>query len=1055
MPPAEAGQEDEDETEEEYTGPSPGAGPADLAPRGSNFRLSGDRALARSWRARGEANLNAIRLAREIEEAGRPPTPYEQEWLLCFTGFGASDLAQNAFPLPGAIGFREGWEDLGSELAGLVPAEDYALLRRATQYAHYTPEPIGRALWATALQLGFRGGRVLEPGSGTGLLFALLPDALLGRCRLTGIEMCPVTARIARLVHPEARIRCEDYTRSRLGGGFDLAIGNPPFSRRIVRPGPGAALPPLSLHDHFIAASVARLRPGGIALFVTSTGTLDKPDPKGRECIASIADLLGAVRLPEGSFRATAGTEVVVDLLALQRRAEDARPAGEAWTLLTPVPVEATEAGAPASWPVNEYFAAHPEMVLGRHAMRRGVYGPGLSYIVAGDLGPALEARLAVALARLPADVFTPTAEETPEPEEVAVAVGTAAEGATIKEGSYLLGPDGALCQIVAGAPVAVPLRGARGGDGLPPRDADVIRALLPIRDAVREVLRAQAEDRPWAAAQARLRTAYGTFSRRFGPINRTEVTVRTDRETGEEREIHRRPNLAPFADDPDCWLVASIEDYDPDTNLARMGAIFRSRVVAPPPEPVVTGAADGLGHAARALFSTALVRMRPEKDRSLYRLLDFMLTGSREEKEQFFAGTEAAKYFAEKADRAGASVDMNLATFLRALRFLPADSGGDQDFSVTRFMQQVDEHRQPDERLPWIFLTSSQRDHEALRPLLTCWVDSAVSGLMGLGPRPERRVWFFLDELFSLHEVPMLPRALAEGRKFGLAGVIGLQDTGQLNAIYGRDKARSMLSLLNTKALFRVGDSESAKWVSDLIGQAERERAEEAARYGMLDTAAGLNLSTRRGLEALVLGAEVTRLRDLECLLTLPGSWPVARIKIPRTSNAERPRIADAHKVAETATTVAAKLNAKARPSAPATDGDNKAEETSLSAAGILPGLHDTPAMRARLLEVQTARKAGQKVPPLHKDAIGGYAGLKPTSPTPPADAAPQPETPVSPAPAAHSDTAAHGAAAIAGSGPAVADTNATLTAPTAAPAAPPRPQPLLSAFSDPRFGF
>lgn len=501
---------------------------------------------------------------------------------------------------------------------------------------------------------------------------------------------------------------------------------------------------------------------------------------------------------------------------------------------------------------------------------------------------------------------------------------------------------------------------------------------------------------------------------------------------------------------------------------------------------PLDQGSNQFFSHAARALLSTALVRMRPEKDRSLYRLLDFMLTGSREEKEQFFAGTEAAKYFAEKADRAGASVDMNLATFLRALRFLPADSGGDQDFSVTRFMQQVDERRRPDERLPWIFLTSSQRDHEALRPLLTCWVDSAVSGLMGLGPRPDRRVWFFLDELFSLHEVPMLPRALAEGRKFGFAGVIGLQDTGQLNAIYGRDKARSMLSLLNTKALFRVGDSESAKWVSDLIGQAERERAEEAARYGAPDAAAGLNLSTRRGLEALVLAAEVTRLRDLECLLTLPGSWPVARIKIPRTSNAERPRIADPHKAAETSTTVAAKLNAKARPSAPAADGDDKAEEASkLSAAGILPGLHDTPAMRARLVEVQTARKAGQKIPPLHKDAIGGYAGLKPASPKPPADAAPQPETPAppaaaeaatgtaapvspaaagasesadiaaSPAPAAPPDTAANGVAARAGSGPPVAGTNATLAAPTAAPAAPPHPQPLLSAASDPRFGF
>lgn len=252
--------------------------------RGKNFYLEGDRGLRRGWTTRASDNVAAIRLSKELEacpgprsgESGRAPTAEEQARLLRFVGFGATELAQSCFPLPGSSDFRPGWEAIGRALAEAVCPAEYAALQRATQYAHYTPEPIIRALWRAARHLGFPGGRVLEPGMGTGLFFALIPAELRETTRLTGIEYCPVTARIARLVHPEARIRCEDYTRSRLGGGFDLAIGNPPFADRIVRADRATAALGLRLHDYFIARSVARLRPGGIALFVTSTGTMDK-----------------------------------------------------------------------------------------------------------------------------------------------------------------------------------------------------------------------------------------------------------------------------------------------------------------------------------------------------------------------------------------------------------------------------------------------------------------------------------------------------------------------------------------------------------------------------------------------------------------------------------------------------------------------------------------------------------------------------------------------------------------------------------------------------------
>jgi N12 class adenine-specific DNA methylase/adenine-specific DNA methylase len=585
--------------------------PADPVARGSNFHLAADRDLAPGWPARARDNIAAITLSKALEQSGRAPTPGEQAQLLRFVGFGATELAQTCFRRPGEDAFRPGWQEIGAALEAAVTAEEYAALQRATQYAHYTPETIIRGLWRAAGRLGFTGGRVLEPGMGTGLFFALLPMALRETCQLTGIEYDPVTARIARLVHPAARVCCEDYTRSTVAGRFDLVIGNPPFSDRVVRADPATRSLGLRLHDYFIARSIARLRPGGLALFVTSTGTMDKAGTAAREHIAAMADLVGAVRLPEGSLRASAGTDVVIDVLVFQRREPGQSPAGAAgaagatgaaWIDLAPVAAAADDdedaAGSPGIQ-VNRYFTEHPEMVLGDHTLRRGIHGPAPTYTCRPRQdGTTLDALLTTALDRLPAGIFVALAESVADGDsdaETGGRAGTAADGATIKEGSYLLGTDGRLMQVVDGAPQPVAIRQGKAGDGILARDAKIIRALLPIRDAVREVLRAQAADQPWAPAQIRLRIAYGTFVRGFGPINHTVVAVTADPETGEERETHRRPNLAPFTDDPDCWLVASIEDYDLESGLARMGPIFRERVIAPPAAPLIATAADAL----------------------------------------------------------------------------------------------------------------------------------------------------------------------------------------------------------------------------------------------------------------------------------------------------------------------------------------------------------------------------------------------------------------------------------------------------------------------------
>ncbi len=398
----------------------------------------------------------------------------------------------------------------------------------------------------------------------------------------------------------------------------------------MIKADPATAKLGLRLHDYFIARSIDRLRPGGLAIFVTSTGTMDKASTTAREHIASMADLIGAVRLPESSMFATAGTEVVIDVLVFQRRAEGQAPGGQAWMALREIdlgepPIEpeqepeldgldldmeeaASDPDAPSTPRhlrrgivlVNEYFADHPEMVLGAHGQRRGIYGPGWSYTCRPNLeGGSLEAQLDAAFAHLPAGIFTanPDALSGEDEQDVLgpVRVGRAADGATIKEGSYHVGQGGRLCQIIEGESVPVKIKNGKAGQGISLKAAKIIRGLMPIRDAVRDVLRAQAGGQPWKEQQVRLRTCYSGFIRYHGPINHTVVSTLTDADTGEEREQHRRPNLAHFADDPDCWLVASIEEYDLDTGIARMGPIFRERVVSPPAMPMITSAADAL----------------------------------------------------------------------------------------------------------------------------------------------------------------------------------------------------------------------------------------------------------------------------------------------------------------------------------------------------------------------------------------------------------------------------------------------------------------------------
>jgi len=556
---------------------------------GENFHLEGDRCLVAGWKGRARDNIEAIRLAAAIERENRPATAEEQERLIRFIGFGASELANGVFRRPGETAFRTGWEEIGADLEDAVGEGEHASLARCTQYAHFTPEVIVRTIWAGLERLGWRGGRVLEPGIGTGLFPALMPEALRSASCVTGVELDPVTARIARLLQPRARILTGDFAHTELTANFDLAIGNPPFSDRTVRSDRAYRSLGLRLHDYFIARSIDLLKPGGLAAFVTSSGTLDKTDGTAREHIAKSADLVAAIRLPAGSFRADAGTDVVVDILFFRKRRAGEPRGDTAWLDLAEVHPAGDGEDAIR---VNAWFARHPELVLGTHALTSGPYGETYTCL-AGD--EALETVLGRAVSRLPEAVYDGEPEPVDAEDDEALAIAPIAAGSHVREGSYLMDPRRGLMQIISGAPVPVAVRKGRGGEGFSETHIRIIGKLIPIRDAVREILACQEADRPWQPAQVRLRIAWGAFVRTFGPINHTTVSITEDAETGEARETHRQPNLAPFRDDPDCWLVASIEDYDIDTDTAKPGPIFSTRVIAPPAPPVITSAADAL----------------------------------------------------------------------------------------------------------------------------------------------------------------------------------------------------------------------------------------------------------------------------------------------------------------------------------------------------------------------------------------------------------------------------------------------------------------------------
>src|SRR5450755_169703 len=299
-------------------------------------------------RARVTANLEALHILRTLEAEQRHADEEERELLARWSSWGA---VPQVFDETNAE-----WAAVREALHQLLDAEAWRAARRTTINAHYTDPAIAQAMWQTLTDLGFNGGRVLEPGAGGGTFIGLAPAGT----ELTGVELDPTTARIAQQVHPHATIRAESFAQTPLPDGFfDAAIGNVPFADvRLHDPRHNPAR--LTLHNHFIVKALALTRPGGVVVVLTSHFTMDAQNPAARRAINQLGELLGAVRLPTGAHRRTAGTDALTDLLILRRRDPSGDPDPAGWEATREVDVDGGRAR------INRYFAEHPERVRAR-----------------------------------------------------------------------------------------------------------------------------------------------------------------------------------------------------------------------------------------------------------------------------------------------------------------------------------------------------------------------------------------------------------------------------------------------------------------------------------------------------------------------------------------------------------------------------------------------------------------------------------------------------------------------------------------------------------------
>lgn len=511
-------------------------------------------------KARFDANVAAIRLARALTEDNRLASGEEQRVLARWSSWGA---------IPEVFDTTNGaWDAERAELRNLLSDAEWDAAARTTINAHYTDPAIATQMWRALGALGFDGGQVLEPGSGAGTFIGLAPE----HAQVTGVELDPITAAISRGLYPHATIRGESFADTRLPEGhFDAAIGNVPFANvRLHDPvhNPTGQ----SMHNHFILKSLRLTRPGGVVAVLTSHYTMDSQNPGARREMNALADLVGAIRLPSGAHRRAAGTEVITDLLILRRREDGQPPADDLWERVTPITLDGQ------SIKVNAYFDQHPEHVLGDISIGQGMYGSD-SLIVTGDLD-RLEADLADAIDQVAFTARRTGLSMTPRTDvQESRRAAFVPSPPELWDGSITTTEDGGFGTVSAGTvePLSVPKSAA-----------SELRALLGLRDAATRLLALEAasvdDTDDIATAREQLRRGYQKYLGTCGPLNRYTLrrTGRTN-EAGEDTYARIVPTpIRLLRGDPFGALVMALEQFDDTDQTATPAAIMTRRVVAP-----------------------------------------------------------------------------------------------------------------------------------------------------------------------------------------------------------------------------------------------------------------------------------------------------------------------------------------------------------------------------------------------------------------------------------------------------------------------------------------
>ena len=498
--------------------PEPGADGAGVSDSGSDQQRGRDTGAAnhvievggldpiKGEKTRARASIAAIRTMKAAAAANRPLTAEERGVVSQYGGAGT--LATSLPRSDGTIKHA----DLNAALTELLTEEELRTLSRTSQYAFYTAETALRGMWTLAEQLGFKGGRVYEPGMGVGGFMGTMPQSVRADSRYTGLELDHVTAQIAKALYPRETIKQGDFIKEKMPKDYyDLAIGNPPFAGTRIQSDPDYPQN-FVLHDYFFAKTLDSVRPGGLLMFVTSAGTMNKMDSAGRDYLADQADLVGAIRLPNTAFKEN-GTEVTTDIIVLRKRLPGEVEADPDWRKAR-VETFPDADGVTADVAVNGYFMDNPGMVLGE----MGLYDTltaGARIGVRPKPGSNFKADLKAALESFPKDVMSKV--------EASQQLGLDAVDAQAEEtrtgGFYI--KDGVLFQFDGRVGKPIMPKGKDHPDGLSATHIAKIEALIPIKMGLSAVYAADLDGRDATAERKALNKAYDAFVKDHGPINK------------------------------------------------------------------------------------------------------------------------------------------------------------------------------------------------------------------------------------------------------------------------------------------------------------------------------------------------------------------------------------------------------------------------------------------------------------------------------------------------------------------------------------------------------